>query len=138
MASAAADFYFLGRFHNMRQFRLAVAPRCFHQPLDQSIKSASELNVPGLQLDIRNELRASDLTETGRRDFLYRLKENGLTISGAVFPLNYPLYDPNKLDVRVAAIQDAMRFAFSIRATTLCIRIGRIPDEESSKEWQLL
>ena len=54
----------------MYQFRLAVASRCFIQPLTPSIQSAAELNVRGLQLDVRNELRASELSSTGRRDLL--------------------------------------------------------------------
>ena len=122
----------------MHQFRLAVATRCFIQPLAESIKSAAELNVQGLQFDIRNELRSSELTETGRRDLLHRIEEHGLKISGAVFPLNYPLYEPDKIDVRVAAIRDAMKFAYAIRAMTLCIRIGRVPEDAASKERQLL
>ena len=122
----------------MHQFRLAVATRCFVQPLAASLKSAAETNVQGVQFDIRNELRASELTETGRRDLMHQIKEFGLTVSGAVFPLNYPLYEPDKIDVRVAAIRDAMRFAYSIRASTLCIRVGRIPEETASKEHQLL
>lgn len=122
----------------MHQFRIAVATRCFHQPLLPSILAAAELGVQGLQLDLRNELRAGDLTETGRRDLLHQIKENGLTMSGAVFPLNYPLYEPDKADVRIAAIRDAMRFAYSLRISTLCLRIGRIPEAADSKERQLL
>lgn len=122
----------------MHQFRLAVATRCFHQPLLASIKSAGELGVQGLQFDLRNELRAGDLTETGRRDLLHQIRENGLTISGAVFPLNYPLYEPDKIDVRIAAIRDAMRFAYSLKISTLCLRIGQIPVDQDSKQRQLL
>jgi sugar phosphate isomerase/epimerase len=122
----------------MHQFRLAVATRCFIQPLVTSLKSAADLGVKGLQFDLRNELRASELTETGRRDLLHQIKEHGLSVASAVFPLNYPLYEPDKIDVRIAAIRDAMKFAYSIRATTLCIRVGRIPEEDASKERLLL
>ena len=122
----------------MHQFRLAVATRCFNLPFVESLKSTAELSVEGLQVDIRNEIRSGVLTETGRRDFLYQIKEHGLTIAGAVFPLNHPLYEPDKIDVRVAAIRDAMKFAYSIKATTLCLRVGRVPDDAASKEKKLL
>ena len=122
----------------MYQFRLAVASRCFIQPLTPSIQSAAELNVKGLQLDVRTELRASELSSTGRRDLLHQIKEHGLTVASAVFPLNFPLYEPDKIDVRVAAIRDAMRFAYSLQAKTLCLRVGQIPTDVTSKERQLL
>ena len=122
----------------MHKFRLAIATRCFLQPLVASIKSAAELNVQGLQFDVRNELKASELTETGRRDLLHQIREHGLTVASAVFPLNYPLYEPDKIDVRIAAIRDAMRFAYSIKANTLCLRVGRIPEDPESKERKLL
>lgn len=122
----------------MHQFRLAVATRCLSLPLISSIKAAADLKVSGLQFDIRNEVRAEELTETGRRDLLHLISEHGLTISGAVFPLNHAIYEPDQIDGRVSAIREAMKFAYSIRAGTLCIRIGRIPEESESKERKLL
>lgn len=122
----------------MYQFRLAVATRCFNRPFFDSLKSTTELNVAGLQVDLRNEIRATDLTETGRRDFLHQIKERGLVIGSAVFPLNYPLYESEKLDLRISAIRDAMKFAYSIKAKTLCFRVGRIPEDKASPERKLL
>jgi hypothetical protein len=122
----------------MHQFRLAVATRCFNQPILTSLRLAAELNVKGLQFDLRQELRASELTETGRRDFLHQVKELGLTVATAVLPLNHPLYEQDKIDLRVSAICDALKFAYTLRATTLCIRIGQVPEDPASKERQLL
>lgn len=121
----------------MHQFQLAVATRCFEQPLLQSIASAAALKVPGIQFDLRYELRSAELTETGRRDLLHQLNEQGLKISGAVFPLQQGLYEPDKIDLRIAALRDAMKFAYSIKATTLCFRTGRIPNPDT-KERKLL
>jgi sugar phosphate isomerase/epimerase len=122
----------------MHQFRLAVATRCFVQPFIEALKSTAESSVTGFQIDIRNEIRSSELTETGRRDLLHQVAEYGLKISGAVFPLNHPLYEADKIDVRVSAIRDAMNFAYAIKATTLCFRVGRIPEDAESKERKLL
>lgn len=122
----------------MRQFRLAVATRCFDQPLLDAIKSTALLNVKGVQFDVRAELPAAALTATGRRDLLHQISEYGLAVAGAVFPLNYPLYEADKIDVRIAAIRDAMKFAYSLNANTLCLRVGRIPEEATSKDRCLL
>ena len=122
----------------MYPFRLACATRCFLQPIAESIRSAAELKVQGLQFDIRNELKASELTPTGCRDFLHRIDEHGLKVAGAVFPLNFPLYEPDRVDVRVAAIRDALKFAYAIGAPTLCIRVGQVPEDATSKTRELL
>ena len=122
----------------LHQFRIAVATRCLQQPLIASIKSAANMNVRGLQFDIRNEVRADELSESGRRDLLHQVREHGLSIAGATFPLNHPLYEPDKVDTRVAAIRDAMKFAYSMQAETLCIRVGQIPEDATSKSRQLL
>jgi len=122
----------------MHQFRLAIATRCFNQPLAASIKSAAELAVKGVQFDLRQEVVGDQLSSTGRRDLLHQISEYGLTISGASYPLNHPLYESDKIDVRIAAIREAMKFAYSLKATTLCFRVGRIPEDPESKDRQLL
>lgn len=122
----------------MRQFRLAVATRCFQKSFAESLGLAVDLGVKGLQVDVRNELRSEGLTETGRRDFMHQISERNLTISGAVFPLRHPLYEIEQIDGRVAAIREAMKFAYSIKATTLCLRAGAIPTDADSKERKLL
>lgn len=122
----------------MHQFRLAVATWCFQKPFSQSLDLAADMGVKGLQVDVHNELRFSDLTETGRRDFLHQIKERGLSIFGAVFPLSHPLYELERIDARIAAICDAMKFAYSLNATTLCLRAGKIPDESDPKQRSLL
>lgn len=122
----------------MQQFQLAVATRCFRQPLITSIGAAAAMNVQGVQFDLRNELRPSELSDTGRRDLSHRISEYGLKIASSSFPLNHPLYEPVKIDVRIAAIREALSFAYTIKSNPLCLRIGKIPDEESSKVRKLL
>ena len=67
----------------MHQFRIAVATRCFRQPLMDSLKSAADLSVQGVQFDLRNEVVSTALTDTGRKQFLHRVGELNLMVSGA-------------------------------------------------------
>ena len=122
----------------MHEFRLAVATRCFREPLMDSLKSAADLSVEGVQFDLRNEVIATDLTETGRRQFLHRVSELNLTICGASFPLSRPLTEESEIDRRVNELRDAMTFAYSLKAKTLCCKVGRIPEDRASKSRQLL
>ena len=122
----------------MHEFRLAVATRCFREPLMDSLKSAADLSVEGVQFDLRNEVVSTDLTDTGRRQFLHRVGELNLTISGASFPLSRPLTEETEIDRRVNELRDAMTFAYSLKAKTLCCKVGRISEDRDSKSRQLL
>lgn len=122
----------------MHQFRLAVATRCFRQPLMDSLKSAALLSVEGVQFDLRNEVTSSDLTESGRRQFMHRISELNLVVAGASYPLTRPLTEEQEIDKRVAELRQALTFAYSIQAKTLCCKVGRIPAEKDSKPRQLL
>ncbi|MBM79504.1 MAG: hypothetical protein CMJ78_02780 [Planctomycetaceae bacterium] len=115
----------------MLKHPIAVATRCFGQPIKQSIDTAMITGASGIQLDARNELKPSSLTETGRRQFLHELDERDLKISSLHFATRRAFYDLDQLDARTAATCAAMEFAFQMKATVLTIRLGRIPDEES-------
>jgi L-ribulose-5-phosphate 3-epimerase len=121
----------------MHQFRLAVATRCFRQPLLDSLVSAARLGVEGVQFDLRNEVVAAQLSDTGQRQFLHRLSELNLTIAGAAYPLTRPLTEEHQIDERVSELRNALKFAYSLKAGTLCCKVGKIP-EAASKSRQLL
>ena len=123
----------------MNQFLLAVATRCLGQSsLSASFKAAAELNVPGLQFDIRNEVKSKDFSDSGRRDLLRRINDRGLKVASTVFPLQHPLYNMDRIELRINALRDAMRFAYSLKSTNLCFRVGRIPSEDDFKQRKLL
>ena len=122
----------------MHQFRIAVATRCFRQPLMDSLKSAADLSVQGVQFDLRNEVVSTGLTDTGRKQFLHRVGELNLTVSGASFPLSRPLTEEHEIDRRFNELRDAMTFAYSLKAKTLCCKVGQIPEDRESKPRRLL
>lgn len=122
----------------MHLFRLAVATRCFRQPLLDSLKSAASLGVEGVQFDVRNEVVATELTDTGRRQLLHRVSELDLTVSGASFPLTRPFTEEHEIDRRVNELRNALTFAYSLKAKTLCCKVGRIPADQQAKSRQLL
>ena len=117
--------------------RVAVAVRCFQQPWKQSIRSAAQIGATGLQFDVRNELRPTDLSETGRRQFLHYLDEYQLTLSSFSFPTRRAIIHPERLDARIAAIKEAMSFAFSLKARVLTMRAGAIPSDFESTQFQM-
>lgn len=118
--------------------RIAVATRCFGHPLETSIRLAGEIGAGGVQLDVRDELRPTDLTDTGRRQFLHRLTERGLKVASVSFPLRRPLYDQQHLDARVGSLKKAMQFAYDLGASVLTTRVGPIPADGEGTSYPLL
>lgn len=128
--------FFDGRL--MQPLKWAVATRCWKTPLPETLRRIAELNVTGLQLDLRTELPPDALSASGQRDFLHRLREHGLSVASGWVPLRHPLYSPIELERRVAFLRDAMSFAWQLQTTTLCLRIGRIPESLDAGEGKTL
>src|SRR5262245_2402745 len=85
----------------MSPLRIALATRCLGLPLRGSLLAASSFGAAGVQLDVRDELKPGDLSETGRRQFLHQLEESGLSVASVAFPLRRALFDQEHLDARV-------------------------------------
>ena len=122
----------------MLPVRFAAATRCFRQPLKQSIETAKQIGVGAIQLDARNELKPSELSATGRRQFLHELAELDLAVGSLWFPTRRPFYELDQLEGRVAATKAVMQFAYQLKATVVTARVGRLPKEPGSAEYQIL
>ena len=116
----------------MHRFRLAVATRCFELPLRASLQAAANCGAEGVEFDLRQELPAGELNETGRRDLLHLLDDLGLRVAGTTFTLRRALTDEHELDRRIAALKQAMTWSFELQSHVLSFRIGRLPTETES------
>ena len=118
--------------------RLAVATHCFEQPLRHALLRAAEIGADGVQFTVGSDLRPSALSATGRRELLHQLGELGLAVSSLRFPLRQALCALDRLEARLAALRDAMQLAFQLKAGLIVLRIGRIPPESGSADYELL
>jgi sugar phosphate isomerase/epimerase len=121
-----------------RPLRLAVATRCFAQPLKSALLLASQFGATGVQLDARNETKPSEMSATGRRQFTHLLAEVGLAVASLDFPLRRPLWDIERLDARIEALKETMEFAYQLKARTVTVRLGGLPDESDKPGLGLL
>ena len=122
----------------MFPLRMAVATRSFQEPLKQSVQTAGTMGAQGVQFELRNEVRPGELSETGRRQLLHYLEEMNLTVASTMFPTRRSFYDLEGLDTRLAGTRQAMEFTYQLNATVMTLRIGRIPSEPESEEYQIL
>jgi sugar phosphate isomerase/epimerase len=113
----------------MPPFRLALATRCLELPLRESLRDAADAGAAGVQLDLRQELPAGALQESGRRDLRNLLDELGLQVSGTTFTLRRALTDEHELDRRIAALKQAMTWSYELHASVLTVRLGQLPTD---------
>jgi sugar phosphate isomerase/epimerase len=109
--------------------RLAVATRCLGPELKTALLAASRLGATGVQLDARNELKSSELSATGRRQFAHFLAEIDLRLASLDVPLRRPLWDAERLDARMEAIKETMEFAYELKSRVVTVRLGGLPSE---------
>lgn len=118
----------------MLRLRLAIATARLSDSLREAIRLAEQTGAGGLQFDARNQLKPADFSQTGRRQLLHSLAERNLQVASLSFPLRRPLHDQEQLDARLAAIKQAMQFAWDLKSRVLVCRIGRIVDDADSPE----
>lgn len=122
----------------MQNLRIAVATASFRQPLRAAINTAARCAANGVQLDVRHELKLSELGETGRRQLLYELGERDMSVASLTFPLRRSLIDAERMDERITALRKAMELASRLKARVLTCAVGRIPSEDDSDAYREL
>lgn len=122
----------------MFTLRRSVATRCLGQPVRKAIESAARMGADGVQLDVRYELNARELSETGRRQFLHKLSEFDLRLDSTFLPTRSALYDAANLDQRVSAVRAAMEFTRQLGAEKLLLSTGPIPATDTKERTTLI
>ena len=118
--------------------KIALATRCLNLSLKDSIRVAASLAVQGVQFDARDEIKPGELTDTGRRQLLHGLEQQGLSVASLAFPTRRSFYDEDQLDARVAAAKRTLELAWQLRARIVTARVGKVPADKDSKSYRLL
>lgn len=108
--------------------RLSVQLRSLRLPFRQALQTAGELGADGVEIDLRNELRPEELTQTGIRHLKKILSDYNLKIASVRFPTRRGYNVLEDLDRRVAATKAAMTSAYQLGAKVLCNHIGGIDE----------
>jgi sugar phosphate isomerase/epimerase len=118
--------------------RIAIAQHCFPQSLTQSLLPVAQSGAAGIEIDARDGLKPTELSETGRRQLLHRLRELNLSVASLAFPTRGSLQEPMRLDERISAVKKVMQFAYQLKAGVVTVRLGPIPAEQESEEYSAL
>ena len=122
----------------MLQIRTAVRLACFQLPLKKALITAASMGAEAVEIDARTELDIRDLSDTAIRHINKLLEDQGLAVSALTFQTRrgYNIY--TDLDRRVEATKRAMDLAYRLGAKVLVNRIGRVPDDNTDPNFQML
>lgn len=107
--------------------RIALQTRSLAQPLRQALHTASRLGAEGVQLDLRQELAAAELSDTAVRQLRKLLEDLNLRVGSTAFPTRRGYAEPEDLERRLAATVRAMHAASRLQARVLLLALGPLP-----------
>lgn len=109
---------------------IGIQTRSLRQPLRKALATASELGADGVEIDLRNELRIADFSQTALRQFRRILEDSRLKVLAVAFPTRHGFDEPEGLERRILATREAMTFGYKIGAPVLIGRAGEMPAAE--------
>ncbi len=107
--------------------RVAVQTKCLALPLRQALHTAGRLGADGVQIDLRQELPAAELSDTGARQLRKLLDDLNLRVASTTFPTRRGYAEPEELERRIHATIDAMKGAARLGARVVLISMGSLP-----------
>lgn len=113
---------------------IGVQTRSLRLPLRRAIPLAAELGADGVEIDLRNELRIADFSQTALREFRRLLEDHRLRVLAVSFPTRGGMDDADGLERRLLATREAMTFGYKIGAPVLLGRVGEVPSDEDAGE----
>ena len=122
----------------MLQLKKGIHLESLRLPLKKALETASKIGAQGVEINGRTELRASELSRTGVRHLKKILSDLNLEVSAIHFPTRRGYGDSEDLDRRIEATKAAMSMAYQLGCRVVTNRIGSVPEEASSENWQTM
>ncbi len=119
----------------MAELKVAVRLDAIGMKVKDAIQQAARMGATAVELDARNGVRPSDLSETGLRQFRKMLSDLNLQVSSIRFQTRRGYDVEQDLQRRVDATKSAMRFAYDLGAPVVVNQIGSIPESSDDPQW---
>ena len=120
--------------------KIGVITDCFKTSLEESIKTASELGLSGVQIyATTGEFSPDTLTEEKKTEYQKLLKENDLVVSALCGDMGGHGFEIEKDKAeRVEKTKKIIDLAVEFGAKVVTTHIGVIPADETSEQFQVM
>jgi sugar phosphate isomerase/epimerase len=112
---------------------IAVQTKCLALPLRQALHTAGRTGADGVEIDLRTELPAAELSDTALRQLRKLLDDLNLRIGATAFPTRRGYAEPDQLDRRLEATLAAMRAASRLGSRMQVVTLGPLPLPDASE-----
>jgi sugar phosphate isomerase/epimerase len=120
-----------GKESIVQENRIGLRLASLRQPLRKALHTAAQAGVRGVEIDVRNELRAAEMPRSAVRQFRKILEDLNLRVCATAFPTRRGFAIAEDLDRRVQAAQAAMQFSYELGARDVILSVGPVPEEGS-------
>lgn len=128
LAGSPSFFLHLGVFI-LPQLKIGIGLSSLRQPFKKALHTVASLGASGVEIDARNGLRPSELSETGSRQLRKMLADLNLRVAAVRFPTRRGFDVLQDLERRIDATKEAMRFAYSLGASVVVNAVGYVPED---------
>ena len=119
----------------MAELNVAVRLDALKMPLRKSLETAARLGVSAVELDARNQIHPSQLSDTGLRQLRKILDDLNLQVASVRFQTHRGYDNPQDLDRRVEATKAAMQMAYRLDCRLVVNSVGAIPGDQDDPRW---
>lgn len=123
---------------DVAELNVAVRLDAMRMPLRRALETASRMGASAVELDARNEIHPSQLSDTGLRQLRKILDDLNLKVAALRFPTRRGYEEPRDLDRRVEATKNAMQLAYRLGSSVVINSVGVVPGDEESPQWMSL
>ena len=122
----------------MAEINLAVRLSALKMPFRRAIHAAAKLGASSIEIDARQEIHPSQMSETGLRQLRKLLEDLNLRVSSLRFQTRRGYDHVEDLDRRVDATKETMKLAYRLGTSVVVNAIGHVPHEQSDPRWVTL
>jgi len=115
---------------SVAELKLALRLDALRMPMRRALARAAELGVSAVELDARNQIHPSQLSDTGLRQLRKILDDVNLKVAALRFQTRRGYDNPSELDRRVDATKEAMMLAYRLGAPVVINTIGTVIETE--------
>lgn len=122
----------------MAELNVAVRIDAMRMPLRRALETAARWGAGAVEIDARNQIHPSQLSDTGVRQLRKILDDMNLKVAALRFQTRRGYDNPTDLDRRVEATKAAMDLAYRVGAPVVINAIGMVPDDEDDARYASL
>jgi sugar phosphate isomerase/epimerase len=119
------------------ELNLAVRLDALKMPLRKALETAARIGASAVELDARNQIHPSQLSDTGLRQLRKILDDLNLKVTSLRFQTRRGYDNADDLDRRVEATKATMKLAYQLGCPVVVNSIGTIPEPEDPRRASL-